>query len=410
MDGSRATLTRVGARSARGRGAAMHRSRASNDIGREYKGGAPRSPAWRRLSSGFGPRGSDEPEPDLRPDDANIIDSALGNSYFVLVEHALGAMDRRVSTFSKFISATEGRDKMFKIMQYACKSTAFYLQQLAGGYRNNLADKLFHVASTCSLTRKYLKLLMQFSMARISLKVINDEIVRPLDVLFCSRPASESWIRRSAGALANFLARSRTWVKLLVVGRLVGLALYFSGDNVVWAIKTRILYDGAKSSLRAWQKRALGAQVLSCICALLLNAYQFWKSGWRKRQIVEKLELHRQISGYEIDHYNIMHRETYAQKERRLGRYLRTVSQKRHKLRVATFKLVLDTICAAHGLWGLGLNSGQTGIMSVMSAVVGSRLLWRRIKSGKFNPCASYTNIKKSASIPDDLDGQPPVK
>jgi len=191
------------------------------------------------------------------------------------------------------------------------------------------------------------------------------------------------------------------WLKYLAVGRLSGLFAYFSFDNVIWAIKVKLLYNQDK---RKWLRRALLGHVISCFCAMWLNIYQAVKNWRRLLHIRRQLEEHNKILEENIGDYDLGKDSQHWKKQEWLKHHLESVHQKMHNLRVTSFKLLLDVIVSGDVVFQVGLNKKYSALLSLTSALMATRQLWKRIESGKYNPTKIASNLKKSPRLPKDLE------
>jgi len=369
--------------------------------------------------------------------------AALESDYFVLVEHALVEMDKHVGTLTGVLNATEGRDKLLKIGQYGLR-TFCYLTGTAF-LAKRTRENLLGLASACSLTRKFLKLGMQLAIGRVLSQVIqNDLLVHykellhdydaqqarlngadikgsqddPLNkshrsdnplvpkVTFRLKPGlsrgadddNDKGLWRHFVVIWRFLSRPKAWIKLLAVGRLLGLIVYFTGDNLVWGVHVKMLHNGDKKMKKLYQYRALSAHVISCVCAMLLNSYQAMKNARKLLEIRKKIRINEKFLEKKINLLSLdQHTDNFHTQEW-LEYHLAKVHSKMHNLRVTTSKLILDALCSSNVVFRLGLSDSLTAIMSLTSALMAIRQLWRRIESGNYNPCKQSTEAKKKST------------
>uniref|UniRef100_A0A7S3YGE4 Uncharacterized protein n=2 Tax=Lotharella globosa TaxID=91324 RepID=A0A7S3YGE4_9EUKA len=328
-------------------------------------------------------------------------------------------MDRKVATLTGFLNATEGRDKMFKVTQYGLRTFCYNEQgRLIGKEQNEL---LVNFAGKCSLTRKFLKIGQWLAMMRITSKVIQVDIIeRYYDMLHDENPLNYSLrLKEEKGsalshyarniylhmkALFKFFIQPKVWLKMLVIGRLMGLAGYFAGDNIVWAIKTKLLYRGDKTLATFWLRRALYCHVASCVCALLLNTYQAIKNWNRLVHIRKRLREHNRILEEHIDEYDLDRDSEHSEKQAQMEHYLQMVKDKMANLRFTSFKLMLDVFSSSNMAFKFGIDRRVTASMSLTSALMATWQLWKRIEAGKYNPCKSSSGPKKSPRLPRGLE------
>jgi len=366
-------------------------------------------------------------------------------------------MDRRVGNISAFLNTTEGRDKLLKITQYGARSFC-YLQKGTDLITKLFETRLLAFASTCSLTRKFLKVGMQLHLARISNNVLRKDVIARYNEIFkriyyrqnemngttkspgnglnghsdgkhkklngfgynykkhlkdnesqeIQHPLTHR-LRRKLWAhfisLLYFFSSKKVWLKLLAVIRLMGLVGYFTCDHFCLAIKTKMLHNGNPKKYMKWLRRALTCHVLSCVCALLLNVYQFIRNWRRLLFIRRRISAHLDDLGKnKIKSYSLENDKEHEMEHKRLVYYQKMIRGKMSKIRFSSFKLILDMTTSTDVAYDCGFVKGRMAILSTISALMATRQLWNRTMSGKWNPCNVSIEPVKSPRYPKSLE------
>mmetsp|Transcript_23185 Transcript_23185/g.32421 ORF Transcript_23185/g.32421 Transcript_23185/m.32421 type:complete len:226 (-) Transcript_23185:179-856(-) len=185
----------------------------------------------------------------------------------------------------------------------------------------------------------------------------------------------------------------QVWLRLLAIFRMLGLVCYFTCDHVCLAIKTKMLHKGDPVWYQRWLRRALTFHVGSCICALLLNSYQYVKNFRRLQHIRKCMQEHATKKSLNDDQ---IEDPEYAHERLRLEYYRDVIRDKMSKILASTLKLLLDLAASSDIAFDFGYDKGKMSVLSTASALMATEQLWNRILSGKYNPC--YVNVESKAT------------
>jgi len=160
-----------------------------------------------------------------------------------LVEHGLMSLDKRVSIWGEITSLSEGRDKIFKIFSGLLKVArwvlANYFTQWA--FSKELQTRLKNAGTATSTARAFLKLFTDWVFFRLAIRV---------------------WKKQHFG-----------WLKVLTMGRLLGLAFYFSFNIPIWLQTTKLVPSIDKDF---WNKASLICYIISTTCQFCMDFKQLY--------------------------------------------------------------------------------------------------------------------------------------
>jgi len=271
-------------------------------------------------------------ELDAQPD--RLVEQALRSRY-ALIEHGLIALDRQFSLVSRFLDVTEGRDKLYKLLQNICRiagglSVAFFPDS---PYTSAVDARLSTLEKHLSITRKALRLGNAFTFVRLFVRVA----------------------RLSESSLAKWLA----------LGRFAGLSGYFTGDNIVWASKIGLLQQtGATEDFaRSASRFSLWCYILSIVCSMALDSYELWLVRDQYAALLEK----------ESKRVRPFANQKAAELRDR-------ILDKRRVVFSSYVKNVADLLSALNKLRDWHFGRVVRGLLGLLSAAVGSQRLLVNLK------------------------------
>lgn len=258
---------------------------------------------------------------------------------YVLVEHGLAALDLNVHALHEFLNQSECRDKMFKTLSLSVEGIIMFMSQYYPAYfqkRPGLLSRMSHFVSTSSLARKYLRVGSFIPFIRLAVLVSKKE--------------------------------KNGWLKVYALGRLIGLAGYFFFDNIVWAIKLRIL-EGWNH--KTFQKFAMRFMFMNVLSSSIMYLHQ-WQDVYVDRKIViyelEKLEKFGYSSSPQITRKTLLDQLSQLQRKQNdiWGQLLKS--------------FIVEFTLAANGVFNLRLRQGILTFMDLVDVVISTRQAFRHLR------------------------------
>lgn len=227
--------------------------------------------------------------------------------------------------------------QIFKLVSSVCKALRWFALNrfgnwlpawyLAEGWKELLVERLSNLQRSTSLTRKFLKLGLAEGFLRLLVKV---------------------WFREKM-----------SWRKLLALGRLAGMTVYFFWNYPVWACKVGLI----KASHKMYTIRGLKGYLVSVACQMILDTVL----------LVQNYQLAGRLAQYEREMQLASSPGGVIQE--RLG----VLAGKRHKHWINLFKNICDCLGAVNGVWRIGLNDLHVGVLGMISSGIGCALLYSRL-------------------------------
>jgi hypothetical protein len=254
-----------------------------------------------------------------------------------------------------FLSETECRDKMFKVLQYGARLTGLVIRQYFPAWTNwqDIVKRMVHLDNSTSMCRKYLRTFAYLPLWRLALKVYHSD--------------------------------DGGWLKLCVLGRLLGLSGYFFFDNVVWAIKTRIL-DGWGAM--KFTRIGLSFQLVNQISSFIVNLHNL--RGVRDESLTLRfqLEVNKELNRREREGrgplVNGGRRRTHSftgAEEQVLRHQLRTLKTKKLHLYRQMVKNVLEGCLAANVVFELRFHKIIATCLDLINAYLSTNEVFLKLKA-----------------------------
>lgn len=168
----------------------------------------------------------------------NIVETALRLES--LVEHGLQRLDAGVWTMNEVLMTSEGRDKVYKVLQNVCKVGRWYFRYRRPDDRIRARFEVVHLYS--KITRTYLKLFNLGSFVRLFVRVAR--------------------LQR-----ASFL-------KYCTLGRLGGLGVYFFCQYPSWLHLNKVV---TTLNDKWWKRVALTGYICSALCSFAIDLHRLWQ-------------------------------------------------------------------------------------------------------------------------------------
>jgi len=177
-------------------------------------------------------QGSKQRRNSLGSSSTHLVEAALRTEN--LLEHGLQRLDRNVWIFNDVLSTSEGRDKVYKVIQNICKIGRWHYRY--NNRRDDLRETFETVHTYSKITRIYLKLFNLMSFVRLFVRVAR--------------------------------LQENSVLKFLALGRLGGLALYFFCQYPLWLTLNRV-HRGLND--RWWKRVALIGYICSALCSFAID-------------------------------------------------------------------------------------------------------------------------------------------
>lgn len=199
-------------------------------------------------------------------------------------EMTFKSADRQVDYLTRLLHTSEGRDKAFKLVQYAAQTTAYFVKEFVDSSAakhhftaaaltglSEFAFRLTKGRAAASTARKWLKLTASLTMLRLAMQVLSVE--------------------------------KHPWLRLFSTGRLLSLALHLSFDHLVLFIKIGVMSGKNRQTV----ERAACYFIILAICftvpldlITLKRTLSDLRRARRKRSDIE-LQLTRRLQARAMD-------------------------------------------------------------------------------------------------------------